>query len=115
MPFVVYGAAMSAFGPGQYNPDSPMIAAVEIAAVTLLPAIAIWIPHEAALTIGAILLLLPTFLAICLVFIFPPVGIVAVTPMILWYVSAFKYSKFLAEKPSASKSHSATIKDSEEY
>jgi hypothetical protein len=90
LPFALYGAVMSAFGPGSYNPRSPIIISIEIAIVTILPAVAIWIPHKAALIVGGIALLLPTFLAVCLLWAAPPAGIIGVIPLALWYFSAVK-------------------------
>jgi len=96
LPIAIYGAAMSAFGPKSYNPNSPLIASIEIVAITIIPAVAIWIPHKASLVLGGFLLILPTFLAICLIWIAPPAGIIGIIPMILWYFSAARYWKLLS-------------------
>jgi hypothetical protein len=96
LPMAVYGAAMSSFGPHRYNPNSPFILSIAIAAVTLWPAIAIWIPDKAALVIGGIALILPTVLSICLLFVMPTAGIFGIIPTGLWYFSAAKCWKHLS-------------------
>ena len=87
VPWAIYGDAMASFGPRNHHPNATKVI-LELIAITILPAIAIWIPSKIALILGGIILLIPTAIAVAVSWAVPQAAIVALPPLILWYICA---------------------------
>lgn len=82
-------ASLTAFGPGSSYSRSTQGANSLSYLLILIPALSLWIPHRAPLVMGFILIILPTLMALLLLFFMPLFGILAVLPFGFWYVAAF--------------------------
>jgi hypothetical protein len=98
IPVAYYCVGLAGFGTHAYNANSPIIAATVLAATTLLPAILIWIPHKSALFLGGFALALPTLISGLLLWAVPHAGVIGLIPSGLWYFSASKCWKQLADR-----------------
>ena len=79
---------MSSFGPGHFDPNSPSNAVITTIVVFVLPAILIWVPRQGALFVGGIILLFPLLISLLILFVFPPIALLILFPIALWYVAA---------------------------
>jgi hypothetical protein len=95
-PFIAFGQAMSAFGPNYHQTDADFSRFLGVI-VFLAPVICIWIPSRIALVIGGIILMLLAFSALILLFFMPLIGIMALIPIIGWYIGASKLWKTMPE------------------
>ena len=117
IPMMIYGSAMSAFGPGSYHKSDTAITAILTLAVFLVPIICIWIPSKTSLFIGGFALL-PGLLIGFIMLVIPPMGLGLLIPIFIWYACAYSLWKQLTKigrSPISASSENQPMRDKFDY